>query len=115
MNGFVKVYAVHCIENVKDVLLPLFARWCGPVCFGLKRKNNSLEYIDLRGNGVSKRDELFIELTLVHAANKYVDLPVSQRYALYHVLLTFCKEGVQDIFQYITTYLRVERQLCLTV
>ena len=79
------------------------------------RENNSLEYIDLRGNGVSKRDELFIELTLVHAANKYVDLPVSQRYALYHVLLTFCKEGVQDIFQYITTYLRVERQLCLTV
>ena len=79
------------------------------------RENNSLEYIDLRGNGVSKRDELFIELTLVHAANKYVDLPVSQRYALYHVLSTFCKEGVQDIFQYITTYLRVERQLCLTV
>ena len=79
------------------------------------RENNSLEYIDLRGNGVSKRDELFSELTRVYTENKYVDLPLKQRYALYHVLLTFCKEGVQDIFQYITAYLRVERELFLTV
>eukprot|EP00944_MAST-04C_sp_MAST-4C-sp1_P009673 g9673.t1 len=79
------------------------------------RENNSLEYIDLRGNGVSKRDELFSELTRVYTENKYVDLPLKQRYALYHVLLTFCKEGVQDIFQYITAFLRVERELFLTV
>lgn len=79
------------------------------------RENNSLECIDLRGNGVSKRDQIYTELTVIHSANKFVDLPLRQKYSLYHVLLTFCKEAVHDIFLYVIAFLRVERQLFLTV
>ena len=105
------------LTNNSLKVLKLFYCHCsmeGVSHFGkVLKQNNNIQYLDLRGNGVSKKDNLFLELTLMHSSNNYITLPVPKRHALYLVLLKFCNEGVEDIFIYIIRFLRIERVFLL--
>ena len=106
------------LENTSLQVLKLFYCHCsirGVSYFGEVLENNKiLQHIDLRGNGVGKKDRLYSELTMLHSSYNFITLPINQRHALYSVLLKFCDEGVEDIFIYIIDYLKVERLFLLS-